>query len=61
MDLCDHQSTVHAVRFSPCGTMLASASDRLVTVYKGKIVSCSLISHCLCCLCRLIVSNVVDV
>ena len=34
-ELCDHQTAVHAVRFSPCGTMIAAASDRTVTVYRG--------------------------
>lgn len=36
-DLCDHQSAIHAVRFSPCGLMLAAASDRMITVYKGTL------------------------
>jgi WD40 repeat protein len=30
----DHQSVVNAARFSPCGRMLATASDRLVIVYE---------------------------
>ena len=31
----DHQSSVNVVRFSPCGRMIASASDRLIIVYEG--------------------------
>lgn len=33
LDLNDHQSAVHSARFSPCGTMLATASDRMIIVY----------------------------
>lgn len=33
LDLNDHQSAVHTARFSPCGTMLATASDRMIIVY----------------------------
>ena len=31
----DHQSSVNVVRFSPCGRLIASASDRLIIVYEG--------------------------
>ena len=33
----DHQSSVNVVRFSPCGRMIASASDRLIIVYEGDL------------------------
>lgn len=33
MDFNDHQSVVNIARFSPCGKMLATASDRLIIVY----------------------------
>lgn len=33
LDLNDHQSAVHTARFSPCGTMLATASDRMIILY----------------------------
>lgn len=33
LDLNDHQSAVHTARFSPCGTMLATASDRMIVLY----------------------------
>lgn len=35
-DLSDHQSSVNAVRFSPCGKQLACASDRQIVVYTSK-------------------------
>ncbi len=36
VDLSDHQSSVNVVRFSPCGRMLASASDKQIVVYTGE-------------------------
>jgi chromatin assembly factor 1 subunit B len=33
VDLSDHQSTINAVRFSPCGKMIATASDRQIIIY----------------------------
>ena len=38
IDLNDHQSPVNIARFSPCGKMLATASDRQIVVYVGKCV-----------------------
>jgi uncharacterized protein with WD repeat len=35
VDLCDHQSSVNAIRFSPCGKLLASVSDRQIVIYTG--------------------------
>lgn len=35
LELADHESVVNSVRFSPCGFMLATASDRRVVVYRG--------------------------
>lgn len=35
VDLSDHQSVINAVRFSPCGRMIACASDRQIVVYYG--------------------------
>ena len=37
-DLNDHQSSVNAVRFSPCGKQLACVSDRQIVVYTSKFV-----------------------
>jgi WD40 repeat protein len=36
-EFADHSSVVNVVRFSPSGLMLATASDRLIVVYKGFI------------------------
>lgn len=36
MDLCDHQSVVNIARFSPCGRLLASASEKQVLIYTRK-------------------------
>eukprot|EP01038_Epipyxis_sp_PR26KG_P005152 gene5152-7172_t len=33
IDLADHQSAVNVARFSPCGKMIASASDRQIVIY----------------------------
>jgi chromatin assembly factor 1 subunit B len=33
VDLSDHQSAVNVARFSPCGRMIASASDKLIVIY----------------------------
>lgn len=33
VDLSDHQSTINVVRFSPCGKMIATASDRQIIIY----------------------------
>ena len=35
IEFSDHQSVVNTVRFSPCGRMIASASDKQIVVYKG--------------------------
>lgn len=37
LDLADHGSAVNIARFSPCGKMLASASDRQIVIYVGKV------------------------
>lgn len=34
-EMCDHESSVNSIRFSPCGRMLASASDRQIIIYSG--------------------------
>ena len=36
VDLNEHASVVNTLRFSPCGKMLASASERQVIIYIGK-------------------------
>ena len=36
VELADHENVVNAAKFSPCGRMLASASDRRIIVYKAK-------------------------
>ncbi len=36
IELADHISAVNAAKFSPCGLMLATASDRQIVVYKAK-------------------------
>lgn len=33
VDLNDHGSTINVVRFSPCGKMIATASDRQIIIY----------------------------
>lgn len=34
VDFSEHGSVVNVARFSPCGTMIASASDKQVIVYR---------------------------
>lgn len=34
IEFSDHQSVVNTVRFSPCGKMIASASDKQIVIYK---------------------------
>jgi uncharacterized protein with WD repeat len=36
IDLADHQTAVNVARFSPCGKMLASASEKQIVVYVGE-------------------------
>ena len=36
VDLNDHNSVVNCVRFSPCGKMLATSSDRQIIIYQGE-------------------------
>ena len=38
VDLNDHNSVVNCVRFSPCGKMLASTSDRQIIIYTGNSI-----------------------
>lgn len=33
IELSDHNSVINACRFSPCGKMLATASDRQIVIY----------------------------
>jgi WD40 repeat protein len=34
-EFSDHASSVNAVKFSPCGKHMATASDRQIVVYSG--------------------------
>ena len=36
VELNDHNSVVNCARFSPCGKMLATASDRQIIIYTGQ-------------------------
>lgn len=36
-EMNDHVSVVNVVRFSPCGKMIASASERQIIIYCGKL------------------------
>lgn len=36
IDLSDHQSVVNIARFSPCGRMIASASEKQIVIYTCK-------------------------
>ncbi|RYH27221.1 hypothetical protein EON65_13745 [archaeon] len=36
MEMNDHITVVNIVRFSPCGRMLATASERQIVIYVGK-------------------------
>jgi uncharacterized protein with WD repeat len=35
IDFSDHQDVVNIARFSPCGRMIASASEKQIVVYTG--------------------------
>lgn len=38
IEFSDHHRSINALKFSPCGKHLATASDRTVIIYSGKYV-----------------------
>jgi len=44
IDLSDHGAAVLVARFSPCGKMLASASEKQIVVYVGAFLDNVVIS-----------------